>query len=629
MQAGDATAGRAVEHSLARLDGESAAVLALRFLHDLPYAELAAVLDVAEPTARVRVHRALAKLRADARRDDLDDEALAGLLAAVPVHTASSVAVETAIAAAVEGAAAASAVSTASVAPWIPRALAIAGFAVLAAASGGLLWWAAATGRSDRATPSESANHERAAVPGDEAGSTLRGHPAAASPVASSPMPTTNPAPGKGPPAPVPAPVKVHGDPRDDGRVPLRARMMLVHADGTEDELAIDRILHMGDEWPGSTLASDPGRIRVAPGMPISLTTVDERAAIRSVTAPAPSPRDDLVVRVPAQDHPCLRTLALEVVDGETGVPLPDAWLEWAAGTGPSIRIPADDHGRIPVRFPDGVSAATAGAPLLRRFEVTEHVVHAPGHQAFGYARGRKEYVPTSDAEDLASWLARGVVRIALRPLPGDGYTECEVRLLDVDGRPVPDACVLVTLPVRLRLLEARRHPGFRRADEDGRFTVPVQRVVALEARLEDVPVAAWELSEEAWPEAGPRVLRLPAIARAELVVEDLPSGGGWTRDLLGPKRTPQDGPVFPRECDPRASTLLEEHDAVLPSVTPDGAHGALEAPRSVLRLPLPVGRSFTLHLFAGGEHRTWTVSADAPGPYRQVRSWKELPLVP
>jgi RNA polymerase sigma factor (sigma-70 family) len=632
MHAEDATVGRAVEQSLARFDGESTAVLALRFLHDMPYPELAAVLDVAESTARVRVHRALEKLRAELRRDDVDDEALAGFLAAMPARTASSVSVEAAITAALDGAAAAYVVASPTVAPWISRTRAIATLALLAAASGGLLWWASAAIRPERATSGASTSREHAAVPGGARGATLRGHTADAPPVASAPMPTTLPVAGKRSPAPAPSSVGVRGESRDDGRVPLRARMVIVLADGTEEDLAIDRVRQAGREYLGSMLTSDPGRLRVDPGWPVHLSTEDDRAAIRGVTARVPTPPGGLVVRVPAKGHPCLAALALEVVDAGTGAPLPDSWLEWGGGTGPSVRIPADAHGRIPVRLLDGASRANDGEPLLRRLEVAEHVVHAPGHFATSTTRGREEFVPASDADHLATWLERGVARIALRPLPADaGYTERQVRLLDAQGQPASGAYVLVALPTRrdFHFLMAPWQDGFRRADEDGCFTVLLQKVVGLEVRIEAVPVAAWDLSEESWPEAGPRVLRLPAIVWAELVVEDLPSGGRWARDPLGAKRTPEDGPGFLRECDPRARELLEQHDAVLPSVAPDGARGDLVAPRSVLRLPLPVGRSFVLHLFAGDEHRAWTVSADAPGSLHQVRSWSDIPLAP
>lgn len=59
----DADEADALRRALARLDLRSRLVLVLRFYLDLPYDEIGRTLGVSSGAARVRVHRALAKLR--------------------------------------------------------------------------------------------------------------------------------------------------------------------------------------------------------------------------------------------------------------------------------------------------------------------------------------------------------------------------------------------------------------------------------------------------------------------------------------------------------------------------------------------------------------------------------------
>ena len=51
------------------LPPQQRAAVVLRFYEDLEYAEIAAILDIAEPTARSHVHRALAALRRELTPD--------------------------------------------------------------------------------------------------------------------------------------------------------------------------------------------------------------------------------------------------------------------------------------------------------------------------------------------------------------------------------------------------------------------------------------------------------------------------------------------------------------------------------------------------------------------------------
>jgi RNA polymerase sigma-70 factor (ECF subfamily) len=620
-----ASACEEVAAALAGCKRDDAALLSLRYLHGLAYAEVAAVLGVAEPTARVRVHRARRRVRRSLGRDGIDERALAGLIAAVPPYTPSDGAVESAVAGAVSGTTAAALRSTVSaVAPWIPRALAIAGLSLLVVGSAGLLWWAAVAGRSGEHPPAA----ERAAAPRADKETTLRGRPAPDGRPASSE--TSSEGNASLPPAPEKAPPEVGtttARPRDDGRVPLRARLLLVLEDGTEEVLPIEDVRSRGTTWPGASLVEHPDAVRVRAGAYVGLSTFDARAAIRHVLARVPDPPSELVIRIPARGT-IEDALALEVVDAGSGLPLPDAWLEWGSGEGAGRRVPADRHGRIPVRIPDDARWADADEPVLWRFGQAEWIVHAPGYRAEGTTRGVKEYAPSVLAEDLETWRSRGVRRIALRPWPEDGSVrELRVRLLHADGRPAAGVYVLVSWPVRREPLWGPRDDGFRRADEDGGVTIPVHRVVGLDVRIHHVPVAAWGLAEAAWPVSGPRVLRLPPLAEAELVVEGVPEDAtSWTRDLLGPRRTPHDGPSFDATYDPEATALLQEHDAVLFSIAGDMAQGSLASPRATIRLPLAVGKASTLHLYSGREHRTWTVRATEPGPLRETRSWKDLP---
>jgi RNA polymerase sigma-70 factor (ECF subfamily) len=59
----DVDAAGALRTALARLDTGSRLILVLRFYLDLPYDEVGSTLGISAATARVRVHRALRKLR--------------------------------------------------------------------------------------------------------------------------------------------------------------------------------------------------------------------------------------------------------------------------------------------------------------------------------------------------------------------------------------------------------------------------------------------------------------------------------------------------------------------------------------------------------------------------------------
>jgi RNA polymerase sigma-70 factor (sigma-E family) len=64
--------GDAVWRVCATLPPQQRAAVVLRFYEDLEYAEIAAVLGVAQATARSHVHRALAAMRSELEREDHD-----------------------------------------------------------------------------------------------------------------------------------------------------------------------------------------------------------------------------------------------------------------------------------------------------------------------------------------------------------------------------------------------------------------------------------------------------------------------------------------------------------------------------------------------------------------------------
>jgi RNA polymerase sigma-70 factor (sigma-E family) len=71
--AGLVVTGDAVWRVCATLPPQQRAAVVLRYYEDLEYAEIAAILGVAQATARSHVHRALAAMRAELEQEDHDD----------------------------------------------------------------------------------------------------------------------------------------------------------------------------------------------------------------------------------------------------------------------------------------------------------------------------------------------------------------------------------------------------------------------------------------------------------------------------------------------------------------------------------------------------------------------------
>src|SRR5205807_2279001 len=129
--------------------------------------------------------------------------------------------------------------------------------------------------------------------------------------------------------------------------------------------------------------------------------------------------------------------------------------------------------------------------------------------------------------EEWAAWDSTGEFRVALDPL-GVKEVPLRVRLLDPEGRPVPDALLLFrgigwvvggtwSLPAR--------------TDAKGIASSPTYRAFNVEVFVRGSVVASWVLGRdperEATPEGKVRDLHLPVLAPVHLVVRD--AGPGLT----------------------------------------------------------------------------------------------------
>lgn len=396
----DGDAVREVEAALRRADGDDAAILTLRFRHGVEYGELAAILDVSEGAARVRVHRATDALRRDealVRRDGPTIErALGGLPISVAPAASLTAAIDVAIGAAgTSGAAGAGAGASvaaagsrvlAGLAALVPGGLA-ALVAAAIAVTGGVFVLVRGGGEpsSDSARPgageaargNEGSNRageprgaplDLAAPPRGRAPATKGG----AGPAPDSDMPTEPPTPPFPPRQevvpglpgvprkatpdafPRPAPASASSGASAVRTPPTirspRVRAELVLPDAPPVPIAIDRVALQGQAFPGTVAEAGELRIPTAPGTRavLNVFTKDARALVPRlvlvVTEPVP---DVLVARFPASSDPRLDPLVVEVLDAASGAPIAGAALDWQW---PGTRAPttaADSTGRI------------------------------------------------------------------------------------------------------------------------------------------------------------------------------------------------------------------------------------------------------------------------------------------
>lgn len=652
----------AVRAALLLIDGEDAAVLTLRYLHGVSYGELATILDVAEPTARVRVHRALERLREASGVRDRDEATLAAVIAAAPHPTAGAATVEGAIATAVAHAGTAATLAVtgsgaggtsgpATVVPMVTRRLLRAPFA--AAASIALCLGAAgvllALRPAERASPPSSSVQPRESQASASAGASLQEHlrGAGALPPADELAPS-GPAPG--PPAPTGVGASGEGAPPDPA-TPLRRvefRLDLTGAKGRETTPI--RITALTDEHaaPLAFERTATGVVaRVAEGE-VTLRTDDARAAVASIRTEVALEGPPLrIVAVPAVEDPRLDALALAVVDRKTKAPLPDAELEWLPGLGPEGILHADAQGRIRIRLGTRVPALEAVRTWFWRGTVRE-----PAHRSFTPAARPRAGAPNDESmtdAELAELLTGGVVTVELTPWGDSGFVPRRIRFEDDAGAPVVGAYVHVAF-AHIRALGAAATAqdageGFRRTDARGEIGVTFGYMTAFELCAGDVPLAAWGLVGEAWPSSGPRVLRVPRWADVEVTLDDVPvhAALSWSmtdaRDALGAARVPADGPVVPPGLDDAYDVRCRDRGLAFPFVDVGSARGRVEGPDAAkIRVPVLVGATARLVVFAEGSgapatdperRRALELRPTAPGPLRIVARWNDLSRPP
>lgn len=613
----------AIEAWLAPLDGEERALLRLRYAHGLEPAELARVYGQRPGAVRVRLHRALRKLRADAPPGRTRAVLVAHLFSrGAPLLPAT-------VGAATRAALAAAAARAGPVAvPTSAGGLLVTGAAaVVALGLGG--WWWAAHGEPE-AIPGRAASVEEASVPDRP---TLAGR-AARGPLMS---PARDAGAGAGvdgahppvdvsePNAPTPRQVeacKSCPGPAPDLRPRARVRLLVR---GTDEELPVERA------WWGTEVfqvdAADP-RIPLRPGVRLMLTTRDRRSAFADVTGTVPDPLPSEVVlwTVPRGD-PRLAAVTLKVVDAKSRAPVTEAYVDLGprvVGAGATRR--ADAEGRI--RIDAEAALRLGGSPTeALPLEVALRHLFSPDHQPVG-----PENVGSGVSEErLETWLERGEVEVALAPSERPP-ARLDVRIARADGRPAAGVYVEGIAPwpevdgVALRtdaegLLTWRRAPS----------------VLVLIVREDGAPVLNCVLSRETSRRLGVRTLTLPEVGVVDLEVPGFPL------------TDPASGKVAGSGARTMFSDVLDGLDKVedredLPTYVVDGKRRppaemawrdarddaeVVSADPPVLRWHLPAERVSRLTLSAsGGEVRRLEVTPQ-PGAQRIVRRWDELTVVP
>ena len=422
---------------------------------------------------------------------------------------------------------------------------------------------------------------------------------------------------------PVPEPPEV----QDGEPVPVDLRLRLLRPSGESEEIGIRFVGEEGDVRPWDAVRNEFGGVLARPGQWVTFVPATDEPVFEwiRVTVPDPAPAV-LTVNVLAEDDPRFREMLIEVVDEDSGQPLPQAVLEWGMAEDGDPTLRADRHGRIHAR------AGPGGHHFPGRLILTAALltIRAPGYHPFPDAE-RETTAGHLDATALDAWLATGVHRIALTPRGSvRARAEREIRILDAEGRPLAGALFRVTLPLDRSTHASHGQAaddGIRRADRDGVLTVPAEPVVGLELIVWGVRIEAWGLSEEAWPEEGPREIQAPAIALADLAIEGVPGWRpqSWRCDPLGGGPTPETSVALPPRMDEGSRDLLETTGLAL-RLRPAIAFGSYDVPRARIRLPLVVGRQVTLHLFGESGTRTWTLTPDRAGPWPAATIWTDLP---
>ena len=492
VDAMDAESVEAVRAALARIDGEDAAVLTLRFLHGMEYRELAAVLETAEATARVRVHRATAALRAamgvSAPEASDDDDRLGRVVGAIPAAGLSAAVRGAAVEGAISGArgvpagTGAGGVGAAAVgrtAALVAAALVVAGVAVFAVRGRG-------EGGGGRV---ESAAGEASAT-GGGAPPTLAKRP---------------------PPADATAPGTPAGDASGAASRGKEVRFGMALA-RSKERLAVSQVAVTG----GAIRNFDPAVVEAAavvkPGEFVSVLTHDPRSALRSVEVRVPDPApEEVVVTVPDADDPRLKEPVFRVVDRQTKAPLARAVLEPGPEAVDVAPMRADEEGRI--RVPAGVAERFRPGWLEVGAAFTE-----PDHEPRGYPG---LFRAGTSAEDVAAWEATGESVVELTALEGP-VPRRRLRVRRADGEPAAG----VLLELRMNAIIPLMSPVFpARTDAEGRVEIVAPMVFVLDVYDAGGLAGSYVLTRAGTAEGTEREIRLRRRRTVRVEVEGIPKG--------------------------------------------------------------------------------------------------------
>ena len=615
---------------LGTLDADDAVTLSLRFIHNTSYAELAAILHVSEPTARVRVHRALQRARASHGQLPLDEREAGAQMAAIPVFALTQTTVNRCVKGAMRPSRGPLLAERIGARRAGSKKLLLAGAACVVLTAGSLAW-----------TPSRQAPNGKAAIKDagrPEGQPTLRPGYAARSPTdAQQPSQRDeNRSPSKRAPAKAASRSTGNVVVAQGRRPPVqtRLRMRKVLADGSLQDVHVSTVIQRGHQWDVRGASELLQAFSAYPGARLTLATSEPGVATPWVTLRVPDPVPPTIdVRVLTSDASDLDKLTVEVVDADTGDPVPEAVLHWGAFEQDRVRQAADDRGRIVVRGLRPRSWNSQCPSALVHFTASEHIIVAPGYMHAGRTQGLSEYLPRPlvEGEHLSTWMERRVVQIKLRRIPEhDGIVERCIRLVHADGRPLRDAYVHVGHPYgrdRPQLVDARFRPGaeFRRSDAEGNVTFPMGDVVSIAVMIERIPIAAWGLAAKEWYGQEARELRVPSIAHAHIHVTGLPKGSRarlWRHTLLDELR--KSHALFEGSTDAHARQFLDARKAILP--LPDSI-SMQQGTEIGATIPHAIGRRQSWYVSDGTETRVVSVYPTTTGDVDIRRRWSELPL--
>ena len=504
-----------VRQALDRLEGEHAAVLTLKYLHGVEYPELAAILDVAEPTARVRVHRALERLREEARRGDLDEGAMALGIAgaartAVGAERLAEI-VDAALADAAAGAVPAAAIAVGATAAGAAaggtaRGLLLALTACAAAVGGLALLWNRLAPTGDPPGQGRELGRASDAVPGPDAAPALAGHGTRSDVRKDAPSPDTPRTPDMPAAPPRPAKALSHDQPIPEEPEPQVETEIRLWLGDTDRRLRITSVsgggLRGASDSPlplhGLRLADGSVRVRVAPDSYLDVMTDDARTRFGWLVVKVSSDvGPTLDVRAPDPADPRFATPVLEFRDRKTGKPVFGVRMErtsWWGPIEPSVR--ADPEGRIRLEDSAGLSQAVFVAPG-----------YVPTHGPLALSVVQRE-----------AWSAKGRLPIELDAIPGD-VPSVSLRVVRADGTPLADGPVTILFPTWTSV------PGLPlRPNADGVVRSPVPKVFGVVVFDGGFPVGTFLMARALWTEGATRELRLPSMARVRLQLSGLPA---------------------------------------------------------------------------------------------------------